>query len=100
MRRASPTSGGLLQPPSRGNNEGGWMRERAQVGIERNERETKMKVSKRRRKTDIFFFFGDRCKREERMDEDGFEIYIKAEMGRIGGMWKEKVWKMRKELFK
>lgn len=55
MRRASATSGGLLQPPSRGNNEGGWMRERAQVGIERNERGTKMKVSERRRKTDIFF---------------------------------------------
>lgn len=53
MRRASATSGGLLQPPpSRGNNEGGWMRERAQMGIERNERGTKLKVSERRR---VFF---------------------------------------------
>lgn len=29
-------------------------------------------------------FFGDRCKGGERMGEDGFEIYIKAEMERIG----------------
>lgn len=58
------------------------MRERAQVGIERSERGTKMKVSERRRKTDIFFFFfGDRCKEGERMGEDGFEIYIKVEGG-------------------
>lgn len=57
------------------------MRERVQVGIERSERGTKMKVSERRRKTDIFFFFGDRCKGGERMGEDGFEIYIKAKGG-------------------
>lgn len=41
------------------------MRERAQVGIERSERGTKMKVSEQRRKTDIFFFFGGAKKGKE-----------------------------------
>lgn len=42
------------------------MRERAQVGIERSERGTKMKVSERRRKTDIFFFFLETGAKEEK----------------------------------
>lgn len=74
MRRASATSGGLLQPPP---SRGTMRRERAQVGIER-ERGTKMKVSEWERKTDIFW------RQVERREKNGFKIYIKAEMKRIG----------------
>lgn len=71
--------------------EGGWGRGRKwELRGTKEERRWKWVNGGEKR---IFFFFGDRCKREERMDEDGFEIYIKAEVGRIGGMWKEKVWK-------
>lgn len=71
--------------------EGGWGRGRCGNWEERKRNEDESEWTAE--KNGYFFFFGDRCKREERMGEDGFEIYIKAEMGRIGGMWKEKVWK-------
>lgn len=75
---------------SRGNNEGGWVRERAQVGIERSERGTKMKVSERRRKTDIFFFF---WRQVQRRGKNGRRWLWNLHQSEGWGMWKEKVWK-------
>lgn len=86
MRRASATSGGLLQPPLWNNEEG-----EGASGNREGKRKVKMKVSEWERKMDIFW------RQVERREENGFKIYIKAEMKRIGACeWRKCEMMMKK----